>query len=260
MDDGLDTNPSNKNNLLVICEGRKIGFQVDLSVDIDPQELLGRSFELELGSIGYCEIKVLHGKNPMDPLKSNVRVRRNFGDLNLSNATTAFTFTRKLTNEECNENELKKNCLSNQIRTDVASTIDTERDDGGTVVTRLSCVNHDTVEGTVELHPPSNGSEARIRRLGTITNKNIKSTTFREFQNDLSDKGDLKGRRHGLAREDGSFLDERNFMIRHVNIIPHESDMSLFETSINHDKEAEELLYHIASMHEASDVMDMKQC
>ena len=38
--------------MYVICEGRTIGIQVDLSVGIEPSQLLGRAFEVQRGKVG----------------------------------------------------------------------------------------------------------------------------------------------------------------------------------------------------------------
>ena len=75
-----------------------IGIQVDLSVGIEPSQLLGKAFEVEIGQVGdesFGSIKDVHG-NPMDPLKGNVQFTRTFGDLDLTSTSTSFIFSRRL--------------------------------------------------------------------------------------------------------------------------------------------------------------------
>ena len=95
--EGLDS-VLDKQDLYVVCEGRTIGIQVDLSVGIEPSQLLGRAFEVEIGQVGdesFGSIKDVHG-NPMDPLKGNVQFTRTFGDLDLTSTSTSFIFSRRL--------------------------------------------------------------------------------------------------------------------------------------------------------------------
>lgn len=49
--EGLDS-VLDKKKLYVICEGRTIGIQVDLSVGIESSQLLGRAFEVQIGQVG----------------------------------------------------------------------------------------------------------------------------------------------------------------------------------------------------------------
>ena len=68
-----------KRDLFVICEGRRIGFQLDLSVGIEVHAILGKEFEVEIGKIGN-ESSSLQDKNenPMDPLQGNIKFTKRY--------------------------------------------------------------------------------------------------------------------------------------------------------------------------------------
>lgn len=97
-----------RDQLLVICEGRKIGFQLDLSIGVEVSKIVGKEFEVEIGRIGGASLSVVMDANlnPMDPLMGNIRFKKRFGDLDLSTASTSFTFTMR--DVECDDKTVKK--------------------------------------------------------------------------------------------------------------------------------------------------------
>jgi hypothetical protein len=222
-----------------------------LSVGIEPSQLLGKAFEVEIGQVGdesFGSIKDVHG-NPMDPLKGNVQFTRTFGDLDLTSASTSFIFSRRL-DGICDEFVLGDH-LADEMRSAVASAIGLEK--VNTIVAEdLSCQDKRTMVATIEIQPSMEESaEMKARRgLGSTPYQNVVTSfdLYRRLQNNIADDSskDVNGRR--LATGGG-------VVPQSVRIIPGASDMALFETNAS-DKEEEELLYHLASLSVDTEITD----
>jgi hypothetical protein len=245
--EGLDS-VLDKQDLNVVCEGRTIGIQVDLSVGIEPSQLLGRAFEVEIGQVGdesFGSIKDVNG-NPMDPLQGNVQFTRTFGDLDLTSASTSFIFSRRL-HGICDEFALGDH-LADEMRYVVASTIGLEKVNA-IVAKDLSCQDTRTIVASIEIQPMEESAETEARRgLGSTPYAVTTFDLYRRLKNNIVDESskDVNGRKLAIGGE---------IIPRSVRIIPGAGDMVLFETNVN-DKEEEELLYHLASLSTDTELTD----
>jgi hypothetical protein len=84
-----------RDDLQVVCEGRKISFQIDLTKVNNVEHILGKDFTVEIGRIGTdseSDIMDRNG-NGMDPNNRNVKFEKKFAPLNLDEASTSFVFS-----------------------------------------------------------------------------------------------------------------------------------------------------------------------
>ena len=248
--EGLDR-ALDKNDLFVICEGRSIGIQVDLSVGIEPSQLIGKAFEVEIGQVGdgsFGSIKDVN-QNPMDPLKGNVRFIRRFGDLDLSSASTAFTFSRRVEGV-CDEFGLG-NHLEDEMRSTVASTIGMENVDT-IVIEDLLCEDTHTLVANIELQSMVAIAENKANRgLGSSFHHDMLTSfdLYRMLQDNIASVvvGDSNAKNGRKLESAGGIVS------RSVKIIPGSKDRILFETNVD-KKEAEDLMYQIARMSAKAEV------
>jgi len=229
-----------KDDLLVICEGRKIGIQLDLSVGIEPSQLIGEQFTVELGKVGdgsKGSIKDIHG-NPMDPLKNSIKFSRQFGDLDLSSATTLLLINRALLDNTCDNFALEHLHLEAEITSELVSTIGLQNEEA-IVVRDLYCQSMNTVGATVVIQAKDDNELGTRRLLGNASGDVTTFDVYRKLQDILTGKlSDANGRR---------LVSSKPKIVAHsVRIIPHERDMAKFVTSTA-DRGKEDLMYHIAS-------------
>jgi hypothetical protein len=150
----LMTQPPNKDtelnqtpHLLVTCEGRKIGFQIDLTFGLEPERLIGKSF-----SVRMTGIRDING-NDMKEEKNTVEFSKRFGNLDLSTASTSFTITMK--DVECYDMTVETQ--SDTVRNKTAELIGTN-DVNSIVIQDISCHNRNTLLASVELQSPPKGT------------------------------------------------------------------------------------------------------
>lgn len=232
--EGIDSVFSKNSNLLVRCEGRAIGFQIDLAF-VDPTLLIGRSFEVEIGAVGdgsFASIKDVNG-NPTDPLRGNVQFSRRFGELDLNSAITRFDLP--VNNVVCTSETQAS--IANKTKTDFMSLMDIT-DSSQLNIDEVVCMDVNNAKITISIAPNDIKSKSSKSRqlLGQATTS---FSVFRRLFDNLQNHLEVKSHRRlssGMSSRIGS-----------VKIIPHHSDMKQFQTPES-DREEEELLYHIASL------------
>jgi len=139
-----------KSDLFVICEGRRIGFQLDLSKDINVHAILGKEFEVEIGKIRPGSLSSLQDKNenPMDPLQGNIKFTKRFANLDLSSAATSFVINME--NTTCSTESLEAD--SAKIRDEIVAIIGI--DEGRVKVGDKSCQMESMIVAVVVIDPP----------------------------------------------------------------------------------------------------------
>ena len=232
----LDKPLNKREGLFVICEGRTISVQVDLTVGIDPEQILGQPFEIEIGAIGETglgEIRDVNG-NPTVKEKGNIKFSRRFGMLDLSKASTSFDFEmRNLICTEKNTDELMQDATSA-----ISSRLDGTPSDA-IQVKSVHCLDVNTGVASVELNPTredsrDSGGKDAVRRLkGNLNSFNL----FKQIQS--ADVAGENGRRLSSMAQANLF--------KSVRIIPHSDDMKNFVTKES-DRKEEEFLYYLSSL------------
>ena len=94
----------NGDGLHVICEGRKIQFQVDYTSGLSVSQINGQEFTVEIGKIGGESLSYIEDKNenPIDhQTKGNVRFTKRFAAMDLSRASTRFRFLKRSKGISC---------------------------------------------------------------------------------------------------------------------------------------------------------------
>lgn len=78
----------------MICKGRKIGIQIDLTVDVNIETIMGKTFEVEIGRIGSKSVSNVFDRNGngLDPLTGNIKFEKTLAFLHLDDASTSFPF------------------------------------------------------------------------------------------------------------------------------------------------------------------------
>ena len=97
--------------LHVICEGSKIGFNIDPTV-IDVTQIIGKVMEVQIGQVREGSIMNVYdvNGNSLDPLAGNISFQRTIASLDLARASTSFVISmdgdgrKLLSEEELNQN------------------------------------------------------------------------------------------------------------------------------------------------------------
>jgi hypothetical protein len=236
-----------KDDLLIVCEGRRISFQPDLT-RIIPSVLNGKEFEVTIGSV-----KDFNG-NARDPNAEDITINKKFGEVDIHSASTTFTF--RMGNTSCIngiDDTIESEKSKDEVRSKIASLIGygTNRTDS-IIIQDISCQNKDTLIAAVELVP--NTTTPGTRRLGT-NNKfqdtnNKGDSSFEAFEKlkeaihvdvDVDDTTSSAPHLNGRQLSHSLSLSEGQFEITSVRIIPDTKNMKKFETPPSKLKEEAEL-------------------
>ena len=245
--------PFDKDQLHVICEGRKIGFQIDLTNGVDVNELMGKQFEVEIGKIGpgsMSNVKDENG-NAMDPDKGNIKFSRTFADLDLTIASASFRFLMK--DVPCGTDTVDIN-LSDEVSNEIAAIVGLS-DAKRLTLTEMQCIGkgQDEVSARAHISPPSSKDQETLRRLNDSNGRGGDADAdhsvglfykLRDLANEFEKNG-VDGR-----RLDSQGKAMRALEVRGMRIIPGISDMKIFKTHPDKEEEEKEL-YRIASMRAA---------
>lgn len=213
--------------LLIICEGRKIGFQIDPGMVLQPELLLGKSFEVTIGSIEYASraVKDLYGNE----MQFNYDFRRRFADINLADASTSFDFNRKLIGADCASANLSR--MNEEVKDEIASILDISNN--RLSVSGASCnAMRGEINAKVQILPSSSMNIAGGRALGVVVPNAIQ--LFHNLKNGVDTNGNRR-------------LIETEYSVRKLNLLPSAEDVSKFQTAPeNVDRERE--LHYIGSL------------
>ena len=223
-----------KDDLHVICEGRKIGFQIDLTNGINADQLMGKQFTVEIGKIG--DIKDAYG----NIMVNNIDFQKTFANLNLAEASTSFSFTLDMVCSDITVANLVDD-IKNEIGS-ILSMTDTSRIE----LIDLNCRDAmNRVVAEVTIIPPS-AADMNVRNLkGGSRNGDAEHSTNLFYKlRDVADevKQDMEGRRLGAVPNRA-----RSFEVSAMRILPSATDLAKFKTHPDNE-ERERELYYIASM------------
>jgi len=216
-----------KRDLFVICEGRRIGFQLDLSVGIEVHTILGKEFEVEIGKIGSGSLSSLQDKNenPMDPLQGNIKFTKRFANIDLSSAATSFVINME--NTTCSTESLEAE--SERIRDEIVAIIGI--DDGRVAVGAKSCQLDSTIVAEVVISPP-----AGSRRLMTRSDINSfdSASLFYILRDTIDGKEESQGRKLRTKIT-------KSYSVSSMRLLPGTVDLEKYSSSMENKLEENKL-------------------
>ena len=228
-----------KTKLHVICEGRRIGFQIDQG-KLNATAIMGKTFTVTIGAIGEeskSAVKDVNG-NEMD---SNINFSRTFADLDLSKSSTSFTFTL----EDMNCTDASVTNLSGDIKNSIASML--EMSDAS----RVELIDVDCHQATnqvialINILPSTSGIRRELTKDLRAVEHALSSQLFYKLRDEISAvQGNAAGRRLGASA----------FSVGSMKIIPSDSDLVTYQTHPD-NQERERELYRIGSL-QSGDIMD----
>ena len=229
-----------REELQVVCEGRRIGFQIDPTVGIDVETILGKSFTVELGRVGSESVSNVYdvNGNALDPLVGNVKFEKKFGELNLQEASSSFVLT--LDDYPCVDN------TEEDIKSKVASILGLDSTDRITLNV-LTC--HGTTAATAEvvISPPSSDDGGRMLRKRFNVEEEVDHSVGLFYK--LRDAAlEVEAGTRRLSSEGGDMdAPTWSFAVSRMKILPSASDIETLKTDSNLIEEEENLL-HLASL------------
>ncbi len=222
----------NNDQLMIRCEGRMVGFQIDTGFGITYEDIVGKPFEVEIGSIGDNSVANLYDVNG-NALEYNIVFSRSFSNVTLSSASSSFRVlvSNYPCTKETNHGEISKD-ITNSIASAAGLT------DGARISMHdISCQSGEHVSATIEISPATtngNGLSRRfLREVETSTNILYK----------IRDASVLVPNSKGVRRLDG----ENNlaFVISDMKLLPSEEDLEKYQTHPDR-KDEEKLFYSLA--------------
>lgn len=235
-----------KDNLDVWCEGRGIGFQINLRI-IDYEKLLGKEFEVEIGRIGGESLSDVYDNNG-NSLECNVAFKRSFAAIDLSSASTSFKLL--LEDFPC-DTEAGIDVATNEISEKIADLA--ELDD----ISRLSfdefsCNSHGR-RASARVHISSASSsyseDSSLRRmLSGDVNYHAATSIFKKITDAItsdSTQRDEERKLNMMSENEEVAQQSIKYSVVEVKILPSDSDIEKFKTHPDMEEE-ERLLYHLA--------------
>jgi len=253
-----------REELQVVCEGRKVGFQIDPTVGIDVEQVMGKTFTVEIGKVGVDSLSNIFDANG-NAIENNVKFSKTLANINLDEALSSFTFT--LEDIDCSDDII--GALADEVKEKIMLLLELDASDNNRIVlTPLRCKNGNTVTTTVTLLPPSTdsggGRSLRAASLSASTD-GIKAPHSISLFNKLRDISQEEQRKRSLlSTPEGRemFADEENsgndrigfpFRVKDLKIIPSASDTKAMLTTGSDLLDLEEDLFRIASSSKIGD-------
>ena len=236
-----------KEDLIVICEGRQIKIQIDYT-RIPIEFLNGNNFEIEVGKVGgesVSYIADIHGNKYDHVNKGNVRVVKRFAQVDLSRALTVVTYAKDV--KSCatfsSEEESLKNEISSHMGLPNSSSKNRVR------VSDIFCDQSESrLEAKVEIFP---SPEGRKLLNGDGQHQDNSSSTSMELYERLRDAAAVlnESSRNLLA----SSLGRARYTLHHLKIIPSDSDMKKYSSTEEQLKRERNLLSGSFDVNETGD-------
>ena len=149
--------PLNRDQLHVICTGRKLGIQIDPTSLNDIQTILGKHFTVEIGRIPIGDTESpsnifdING-NGYNLDRGNIKIQKNFFPLNVQEASTSFTLKFKAFDQ-------KSSCLlgikdSNDIKTKIVQHLGMEASDMDRLkFENMQCLGNGAISVEIKISP-----------------------------------------------------------------------------------------------------------
>ena len=106
-----------REELHVVCEGRRIGFQIDPSIGVDVDLIMGKTFSVEIGRIGLGSKSNVYDENG-NSLVGNIMFKKKFTKLDMEQSSVKVTlnikaFVNEQTCKQSNETVIKAIIIRN---------------------------------------------------------------------------------------------------------------------------------------------------
>lgn len=250
-----------REELQVVCEGRKISFQIDPTI-VDVEVVMGKVFSVELGTIGVESVSNVYdvNGNSLDPLKGNIFFKKTLANMNLEEASTTFTFT--LDELACAEES--GGALTMEIKERIVELLGLPMSDTDRVeIQHVTCIDGNQVQAHVLLPPSSGGGrflrakslqEDKKERHSMALYQELLGMSGMRMQSEYPDTSALHRSQPSSSRklgeeeatDTGRKYGDLSFTLSNLNIVPSATDLKTFATSLDLQEEEEEL-YRFAS-------------
>ena len=220
-------------DLLLVCEGRKISFQIDPTKVLKLDDIVGKSFKVELNSI-----KDVHGNE----IKNGIQFQKSFAHQDLVTSSSSFEFVFE--NTACDDGTL--DLISDKIKDDVASILET--DVNRIHINDLSCFEmKDRVVANVSILPVS----ARNRRELFSSQSERPHELFLKLRNVVeTNSSPFKGRKLG---------ERSKISVSKMAIVPSNEDVEKYKSSISNETKEREILDEISLFHHSAQPKNVQE-
>ena len=229
-----------KDNIDVRCEGRGIGFQINLG-QIDYKKLLGEDFEVEIGRIGEESLSNIYDSNG-NSLELNVKFKRTFAAIDLSSASTSFKLL--LEDFPCDAGT-DIDVATDEITKEIVDLADL-KDISRLSIDEFSCNSHGR-RASAQVHI-SSARDQSLRRMLSGDAKIHATAIFKQITDVITSESARKDEERKLYMMSGNEEAAQKsirYSVIDVKILPSESDIEKFKTHSDNEEE-EHLLYHLA--------------
>lgn len=205
-----------KEDLLINCSGKKLGFQFDLSGKIEPSEIVGKEFAVEIGKL------MDRNSNLMD---DNIRFSKRFANLDLSGASTKFMFS--MDNTTCTKESVE--AQSDDVKIAIASMIGMDSIER-LKVSRLSCQDNSTVTATAEIISLEFAEVRHLLKSDLFFNEEPmeRKHSIALFQ---ALKDTVTGKGKNAKRRLLSNIIEKSYHVNALLVVPSSRDIAKFQSS-----------------------------
>ena len=205
-------------DLHVICEGRKIGFQLD-PTRLDVTGVIGKVMQAEIGKMNpesAMNIYDVNG-NSLHPRVGNISFEKTIAELDLTRASTSFVLSADNGNDRklLSEKELKEKIVSE------LDGIEPSRIE----VNEMNHVGYEKTTATVKILPLLE-REGRNLRVSSTDKMDESSVHLSHKLWDISEGNN--SRRKLSKNEDGFDHNVFSFVLSHMKILPCENDLEKF--------------------------------
>lgn len=212
----------NGDGLHVICENRRIKFQVDYASGLSISQINGKTFTVEIGRIGGKSVSYIADKNrnPIDhQTKGNIRFTKKFAAIDLSRATTQFRLLKRSEGISCSADEERL------LRSDMSALSSIKNDDRLNISNFYCDEKRSLLTAKVEIIPVPHGRRL-LKGSDTSTSSDIFESLQKAFSNRSSESSNRK------LREGESYT------IENVQIIPCREDEEKYSTVVTETEES----------------------
>ena len=214
-------------NLHLVCEGRKISFQIDTTTILDLDDVVGKGFEVVLSSINSesKNVKDIHGNE----IELNIRFQKSFANQDLAASSSSFEFILEET--ACDDGTIDS--FSDEIKSDIGSTLETDLD--RIQINDLSCFEaKEKVVANVTILPASLDS----RRKLFSSQADRPHELFHKLRNIV--ETDL------LPFKDRKLGERSKISILEMAIVPSNEDVKKYKSSISNETREKEVFDEIS--------------
>ena len=216
-----------REELHVVCEGRRIGFQIDPSIGVDVDLIMGKTFSVEIGRIGRESKSNVYDENG-NSLVGNIMFKKKFTKLDMEKSSVKVTLTFKAFDNVQKCTKSKETSIKDMIIQNMGmQTSESDR----LIIASHTCENGGNVMVNVVILPKK-GNERMLReRDSVLSHKSDRALDIFYNLRDLSKKSNAS--RKLTSKRYTYDDDEMTFQLSNMIIIPPASDMEMLKLTAN---------------------------